>query len=653
MKFILDWFDERTGYRSFVHEALYERIPGGARWRYVWGSTLCFTFATQMITGLFLWMAYSPSAQTAWESVYYIQHGMQFGWLLRGIHHFTAQAMIVLLALHLLQVVVDGAYRAPREINFWLGLILMLIVLGLSLTGYLLPWDQKGYWATQVATNIMGMTPGIGPEIQKLAVGGTVYGHHTLTRFFALHAGLLPALLIMFLVLHIYVFRRHGITTHPSQKPDSSFWPDQVLRDAVACLAVLAVVLFLVFLPWMQGKYQLADRGGYKHEPFDTQTFKHLASENRLGEVMGAELGAPADPADNYSAARPEWYFLFLFQFLKLFPGDMEVLGAMVIPGVVMGVLFLMPFIGRWKLGHRFNILYLGILLAGVGILTGLAIAEDRSNSEYQVAVEDAHVRARRIVELIQGPTGIDALGARGLLRSDPKLQGPRLFAKHCATCHRYDGHDGTGKAIETVQTASDLGQFGKRTWIRGFLAHPDGPQYYGPTTQGFFNGVPIRKQFTDDSAMVKWSRQHFKQMKNDEVDAVVEFLAAQADRSDVSPPDAGLVAKGRKLFEEGGDNGDRWQACSACHDMSIKGDKITSEGMAAAPDLTGYGSEEWMRRFLNEPDSKENYGKRNCMPSFKSRMTPEEHNILLHWMQHRWYEMPARIVEQNPAPEG
>ena len=113
-----------------MHEALFERIPGGARWRYVWGSTLVFTFAVQAITGMFLWMAYSPSAQTAWESVYYIQNEMQGGWLLRGLHHFTAQAMIVLLVLHLMQVVIDGAYRAPREVNFWLGLVLMQIVLG-------------------------------------------------------------------------------------------------------------------------------------------------------------------------------------------------------------------------------------------------------------------------------------------------------------------------------------------------------------------------------------------------------------------------------------------------------------------------------------------------------------------------------------------
>src|SRR5262249_21269268 len=159
----------------FLHEALYERIPGGARWRYVWGSTLVFTFFVQVVTGIFLWMAYSPSKTTAWESVYYIQYEMTGGWFLRGLHHYTAQAMIVLLALHLMQVVIDGAYKAPREFNFWLGVVLMLIILGLSLTGYLLPWDQKGYWATRVATTIAGGTPGVGNEVKTLIVGGSDY----------------------------------------------------------------------------------------------------------------------------------------------------------------------------------------------------------------------------------------------------------------------------------------------------------------------------------------------------------------------------------------------------------------------------------------------------------------------------------------------
>ncbi|HTU27415.1 MAG TPA: cytochrome b N-terminal domain-containing protein, partial [Pirellulales bacterium] len=367
---LLDWLDQRTGCRHLLHEALYERVPGGARWRYVWGSTLMFTFSVQLITGLFLWMAYSPSAQTAWESVFFLQYQVYGGALLRGIHHFTAQAMVVLLVLHLMQVVIDGAYRAPREINFWIGVILMQIVLALSLTGYLLPWDQKGFWATRVATNLMGLVPVVGVKLQQLVVGGPTYGHATLTRFFALHAGLLPALLVAFLVPHVYLFRRHGLCSKlPAAGPDCDFWPDQVLKDAVACLAVLCVVLGLVIIPPF-----LREQTGDPGVPF----------------YIGAELGAPADPADQYSAARPEWYFLFLFQLLKYFPGSSEVVGAVVLPGLVMLMLAVMPLVGRWKLGHGFNVGFLLVLVLGAALLTARAWWDDRYGPDaagYQTAV--------------------------------------------------------------------------------------------------------------------------------------------------------------------------------------------------------------------------------------------------------------------------
>jgi ubiquinol-cytochrome c reductase cytochrome b subunit len=233
MNKLINWLETRTGFKAIMHEALYERVPGGARWRYVWGSTLVFTFTLQVITGFMLWSAYSPSTRTAWESVYYIQHEMYLGNIIRGLHHYAAQAMVVLMAIHLVQVIIDGAYKAPREMNFWLGIVLMMIVLGLSLTGYLLPWDQKGYYATQVTTNIMSASPGVGREVQVLAQGGSDYGHLTLTRFFAMHAGILPTLLVAFLALHVYVFRRHGLTVHdPKRAPDTTFWPDQVLKEA-------------------------------------------------------------------------------------------------------------------------------------------------------------------------------------------------------------------------------------------------------------------------------------------------------------------------------------------------------------------------------------------------------------------------------------
>src|SRR6185369_4458739 len=135
-----------------------------------------------------------------------------------------------------------GAHLPPREVNWWLGLALMGAILGLSLTGYLLPWDQKGYWATQVATNL----PGIGSFVKRILVGGPEYGNHTLTRFYALHVGVLPATIVVLLVLHIAVFRRHGVTAPKHAEGEAMFWPDQAFKDLLARLAVFGVLLGLV-----------------------------------------------------------------------------------------------------------------------------------------------------------------------------------------------------------------------------------------------------------------------------------------------------------------------------------------------------------------------------------------------------------------------
>lgn len=605
MSLVTDWLDDRTGYKAILRETLYETVPGGARWRYVWGSTLVFAFIVQLVTGVFLWMGYSPGSQTAWESVYYLQYETQFGWLLRGIHHFTAQAMVVLLALHLLQVIIDGAYKAPREVNFWLGLILMQIVLGLSLTGYLLPWDQKGFWATKVATNIAGITPLVGEQVQALAVGGQAYGHFTLTRFFALHAGLLPALLVAFLALHIYVFRRHGITArNPIFRPDTTFWPDQVLKDSVACLAVLAIVLVLSV--W-----------------------------HGIGPEGGAELGAPADPTEPYSAARPEWYFLFLFQFLKYFPGEQEIIGAMLIPGAIMGVLFLMPFIGRWKLGHGFNIAFIFGLLLGIGILTGQALKQDNDDPEYHWAVRDARAKAERVKELAQIEP-ISAAGAVELLRDDPKTVGAAIFSKKCAGCHRYDGTDGTGRVPADAATASDLGTFGTRDWLRGMLTEPADDKHFGAT----MHNPKIGERFSNGE-MAQWVAENRKKMKPDELDAVVEFLQSLSERRGTKPTDAEKVAAGMTFFVDGNDAIE--MHCYDCHAMKVKNDPdgLFSDESAqiatGAPDLTGYASKEWLHAFLSAPGDKRFFGSHNAMPAFADQLSSRELDLLVDWLLHRW----------------
>jgi ubiquinol-cytochrome c reductase cytochrome b subunit len=608
MRKLLVWLDQRTGYKSIAHEALYENVPGGARWRYVWGSTLVFTLTVQFITGLCLWMSYSPSSQTAWESVFFIQQDMFGGWLLRGIHHYTASAMNVLLVLHLMQVVVDGAYRAPREINFWFGLGLLLLVLALSLTGYLLPWDQKGYWATKVATNIAGIVPLAGPALQRIIIGGPDYGHHTLTRFFALHAGLLPASVIALLVVHILLFRRHGITAKlPKRRADAYFWPDQVLKDAVACLAVMAAVLFLVLRPWL----------------FHT------------GEPLGAELGAPADPSESYSAARPEWYFLFLFQFLKLFPSGTEVWGAVVIPGLILGVVFLMPILGHWKLGHRFNIGFGAALLLGATVLTWLATQQDSRDEKYAVAVREAERNARRVKELANSPEGIPVNGAVTLLRNDPLTQGPKLFARNCASCHRYGGTDGTGVAVKGAPAASDLKGFASRDWLSGLLdpARIDTPQYFGATK--FKDGKMakfVHKTMVDSSADEK-----------EKIRKVILAISAEAHldgQRSADEHDANPIAEGRNLLLNS------QVRCTECHQFQKRDEDAT------APDLTGYGSRAWLTAFIGDPAHERFYGKRNDrMPSFgkDQRLDEQSIGLIADWLRGHWYEPKNTMAVAAP----
>ncbi len=622
MSRLLDWLDHRTGFRAIAHAALYEHIPGGARWRYVWGSTLGFCFFVQVVTGFILWAAYSPSAQTAWESVYYIQHQMSGGWLLRGVHHFTAEAMIVLMAIHFVQVVIDGAYRAPREINFWLGLILMQLVLGLALTGYLLPWDQKGYWATRVATNMIALLPVVGEPLQRLVVGGSDYGHHTLTRFFALHAGVLPALLAGFLTLHVLLFRRHGLTVRdPNHAPDTTFWPEQVLQDAVACLGVAIVVLVLVLR-----NYPTAEPG----VPITQQ--------------IGAELGAPANPAESYAAARPEVYFLFLFQSLKYLEEFPPIVGAIVVPGLVMFSLFLMPFIGHWKLGHRFNVVWTCALLIGAGVLTALAWHEDHSGTtpasqHYLAAVADADAEAERAVELAGSPTGIPPTGALSLLRSDPKTQGPKLFRQHCAACHSHapegqaESSDPTQVVVAEKLSASNLWQFGGVDWVRGILdpAKVAGPHYFGHTA--FKEGEMAK--FVKETIGGKLG-----ELTGDELAKYRQSIedVALAVASEGGRP-LGQVADLEKRVDAGRKAAVDVFACIDCHKFRGDGD------VGMAPDLTGYASREWLTAFLGNPADDRFYRDTNDrMPAFAphpgdpaNRLSAEDLALVVSWLRGEW----------------
>jgi len=442
-----------------------------------------------------------------------------------------------------------------------------------------------------VATNILAITPVIGPALQKVVIGGNDYGHQTLTRFFAVHAGVIPATIVALIVAHIYLFRRHGITPkEPRRRPDAAFWPDQVLRDAVACLAVLLTVLFFI------------------------------------GRNHGAELGAPADPSQQFEA-RPEWYFLFLFQLLKYFPGGTEIWGAIALPALLMLALAAMPWIGRSKAGHRGNLAFLCALLGAVALLTFLAIDEDRRNPEYRAAVEVADRDAARAVVLAQAPDGIPLTGAVTLLHNDPLTQGPRLFAKNCASCHRYDGNDGLGGQPKGAPTASDLKGFASRAWLTGL----HDPKQVAETR--YFGGSKLKSG--EMAGFVHDDVAGFSAAEKDQLQKALLALSAEAGlkaQSEADRHDAALIDEGRKLL------GGNTVRCSDCHQFHFEDHSLVG------PDLTGYGSRDWLIAFLNNPASDRFYGKANDrMPAFGAdkRLTAQEIGLIVDWLRGEWYSSP------------
>ena len=306
---LFDWLDSRTGIRTARRHLLDEPLPPGVGWWFVTGSVLLMLLAVQFVTGVVLTFYYVPSPEFAYDSVRYIMESVTFGRILRGLHFFGASFIVVAAVIHMLRVVALGSYKKPREVTWITGVVLLLVILAFALSGYLLPWDQKAYWATTVTINIARSGP-FGEYVAGVMQGGTTLGALTLLRWYAAHVFLLPGALIAFVVAHLYLMRRHGISgaLKPVAGEPKPFYPYHALKDTIAS----AVVFALLF------------------------TFAVL---------FRPPLDAVADPTDATYIPRPEWYFLSLFQLLKYFPGPLEPLATMVIPGLIVGLLFLLPFL--------------------------------------------------------------------------------------------------------------------------------------------------------------------------------------------------------------------------------------------------------------------------------------------------------------------
>lgn len=207
---IVDWMEDRAGLVTQMEHFLYEPVPKKGAWLYTLGSATLFLITLQFLTGILLLFYYVPTTDHAWDSIYYIMNDAYFGRLIRGIHYWSANFLMAVIGLHMARTFFSGAYKAPRELNWIVGVILLLLVVILAFTGYLLRWDEDGFWASVVGMKIGSYSPFIGGYVINFLLGGDVIGPATLSRFFAIHVWLLPAALAPFIGIHLFLLRRHG-----------------------------------------------------------------------------------------------------------------------------------------------------------------------------------------------------------------------------------------------------------------------------------------------------------------------------------------------------------------------------------------------------------------------------------------------------------
>jgi quinol-cytochrome oxidoreductase complex cytochrome b subunit len=210
------WLDDRIHWRGVWQGVFLRKVPK-VNWFYTLGSATLFVALNQVVTGILLTLYYVPTPDHAYDSVQFITQEVTAGWLIRGLHHWGASAMVVLCVLHMLRVIFHGACKFPREVTWWTGVILLVVVIGFGFTGYLLPWDQKAYWATTVGTRIAGVTPVIGDALLRLLRGGEELSAVTLARFYGIHVWVLPAALLLLIGFHMYLVIRIGISAIPKR----------------------------------------------------------------------------------------------------------------------------------------------------------------------------------------------------------------------------------------------------------------------------------------------------------------------------------------------------------------------------------------------------------------------------------------------------
>ncbi len=504
------WFDHRTGLETAIKKFLYEDIPASSGWHQVFGSVAAFLFMVQAFTGALLAFNYAPTPGDAYNSLRYILTEVTGGRLMRGLHHWGASMIIVVMVLHMVQVFLYGGYKKPREATWMVGVVLLLLTMAYGLTGYLLPWDNRAYWGTVVATQIGASVPLAGPYLSRLLGSVGDIGVVTFARFYGLHVLLLPPATTILIAMHIYLVRKHGVAPaiEDEGRPTKKFYPEQVFKDTVAIFIAFAILF-------------------------------------TLAVAVRVPLERLADPTDTSYIPRPEWYFLFLFQSLKIFNGPLEVVGTVLLPTLAILALMLVPFVDRGRVmrvtQRTFAIAV--VLLVGIG-WAGLTLAAVRSTPKPSPVAE---------IDFSQ-PTDWMQL-------SPVELAGVGYFRReNCQGCHTIDG--------SKPRVGPDLAGVGSRhtgAWMMQHFQHPQD--------------------------MVPGSSMPAIHLATAQLNSLTAFLLKltphNAEAVQVAPA---FAVDGAMLYQE--------KFCGSCH-------QVNGVGMKVGPGLNGVGTRRtaaWLAQNFREP---------------------------------------------------
>ncbi len=393
---INNWFNERLPLGGLIGSTLDEKIPGGASFFYTLGSATLFVFTLQVLTGVWQLFYYVPTVDHAYASLSFLRIHVPYGWLVHGIHYWGANIMAILITLHMIRVFIWGAYKKPRELTWLIGVVLLFLTAGLIFTGAALPWDETGYWASEVGTSIAGTVPLIGNFLENFLRGGNSMGQLTLSRFYTFHVALIPALAFGIIILHLIAFRKYGSRgpwKASKRLSTGEFWPDQVAIDLVVSGFILVVMVWL---------------SAFNPAPFS----------------------GPADPSDAAFDPKPEWNFLFLYQLLKLFKGPFEIVGTVIIPTLIVIILVIVPFVDKkesFSPAKRKGMMIGG--LAFVGFVLAYTIigfnSKPAGNAQYASAAS-----------VIKKP--------KPYTSSPAAMKGDSIYKTYgCSTCHMMSGSGG------------------------------------------------------------------------------------------------------------------------------------------------------------------------------------------------------------------